>query len=874
MPEAQQRSGASVGGWIFAFFVCIALFRLRRWVLSPAVAPDGSWQGYTPDDVRAFFSVLGPAARQIYAWTEVTLDALFPLLYATILAPLILRTTWPAVGHYARWLPWLAAAADYVENVLLACIAWDGCSADRATLASLFTRGKWGLIAVSLLCVAPGLACALWRARWRIVAHLPYLYLVRVPLLLALALVGLPVLAMGGARNVLGNLVVLTPGELFWVAVATVLGAATVLATARVVLLYGEVRFGVGKFGGEKEVPAWQLLVPLFIAGWSIAFALVASLRGVPRDDRGLASTAVLILAAIAGGLTGALLVWLVEGLRFLIAEPPVTDPQGAAGVSRLPDLVLPARLYPSRVHSARLPWMRPGAPATTAPGATATPPARPRWPGYIDQETGELLPGHLFAMLVFGALVVLYALAFYCDAPRADRGSAVPALVYLLALVVLPTWALGAAAFFLDRHRIPAIVVPAALLALAFLWPADHFFRMTVESPRQPGTVGRAQPADLVKRLDGCVLTAVAASGGGIRAAGWTAQVLTGLQREDPRFAPSLKLVSAVSGGSVGTMYYVGAFSGAAGPPAASLDQIVDVSMRSSLNDVAWGFAYPDLWRTFVPERLVPASVTDRGWALEQAWGRDWPRRDDMLRDWRDETAAGRRPAIAFNATLVETGVRLALGTFDRPQASMQTLTFEDVYGSRNMSILTAARLSATFTYVTPVARSEEKTAAKWHIADGGYQDNYGVATLVDWLTSALIEPRTMPVDEKGQPCNERLRVAIVRIGSHEMDTEPRNRSWAFQVGAPVQVLLAIRTAGPRSRNEMELGLLRDSGLGRRVGVFCFDYDSDDAPLSWHLSAAQRRRIREAWQTPPNQDARSRLRQFLDGDGSREFGC
>src|SRR5262249_10638790 len=150
----------------------------------------------------------------------------------------------------------------------------------------------------------------------------------------------------------------------------------------------------------------------------------------------------------------------------------------------------------------------------------------------------------------------------------------------------------------------------------------------------------------------NGCVLTGVAASGGGIRAAGWTAQVLTGLQREDPRFAPSLRLISAVSGGSVGTMYYVGAFPGPAGPPPASRDQIVDLSRRSSLNDVAWGFAYPDLWRTFTP--FVPTSATDRAWALEQAWGREWPHRGETLRDWRDATAAGRRPAIAFNATLV----------------------------------------------------------------------------------------------------------------------------------------------------------------------------------------------------------------------------
>jgi hypothetical protein len=86
--------------------------------------------------------------------------------------------------------------------------------------------------------------------------------------------------------------------------------------------------------------------------------------------------------------------------------------------------------------------------------------------------------------------------------------------------------------------------------------------------------------------------------------------------------------------------------------------------------------------------------------------------------------------------------------------------------------------------------------------------------------------------------------------------------------------VLLAIRTEGPRSRNTMELDMLASAGLGSRLGVFCFDYANPDSPLSWHLSEAQRERIREAWATEDNRAAAQRLRQFFEGDGDREFGC
>jgi hypothetical protein len=157
--------------------------------------------------------------------------------------------------------------------------------------------------------------------------------------------------------------------------------------------------------------------------------------------------------------------------------------------------------------------------------------------------------------------------------------------------------------------------------------------------------------------------------------------------------------------------------------------------------------------------------------------------------------------------------------------------------------------------------------------VADGGYQDNYGVATLVDWLDAALLNSETTPADEAGA-CGDRLRVAVVRIGAHEEQAKAGNRSWAFQIGAPIQVLLAIRTAGPKARNEMELGLLARAGLGTRLGVVCFDYESDDSPLSWQLSDEQRRRITTAWTSTMIQQQRQKLDDFLHGDGNTVFEC
>ena len=58
-------------------------------------------------------------------------------------------------------------------------------------------------------------------------------------------------------------------------------------------------------------------------------------------------------------------------------------------------------------------------------------------------------------------------------------------------------------------------------------------------------------------------IMVVVTTSGGGIKAAYWTTQVLTTLQKElGEKFSSSIVLITAASGGSVGTMYFVDAYT------------------------------------------------------------------------------------------------------------------------------------------------------------------------------------------------------------------------------------------------------------------------------------------------------------------------
>ena len=101
-------------------------FQLRRILFGKQVKTLDAYvlKVYTPGDVKAFFDELGEDHRKIYAWTQVTLDIAYPLVYGTLLALLIVSLHRP---EWARWLvlvPCLGAGADVLDNGTAAVLAW------------------------------------------------------------------------------------------------------------------------------------------------------------------------------------------------------------------------------------------------------------------------------------------------------------------------------------------------------------------------------------------------------------------------------------------------------------------------------------------------------------------------------------------------------------------------------------------------------------------------------------------------------------------------------------------------------------------------------------------------------------------------------
>jgi len=277
-----------------------------------------------------------------------------------------------------------------------------------------------------------------------------------------------------------------------------------------------------------------------------------------------------------------------------------------------LPDLALPGtRKAFARFHQRPAPRGRVGALSMWALVRARS------WlgPGYFTPD-GHIAAAHLFATGTFVVFGGLYLGAYFLGKPAYAHH--IPPLLFVLLLATFATVVLAGLAFFLDRHRVPVLLLAIAWMTLmAWVSRSDHYVHISrttyVQTAPTPYEVARTRRP---------LLTVVAVDGGGIQAAAWGATVLTHLQHEWPAFSRSTGVISAASGGSVGTMLFVSALRADRPPTDAELAGVVAAATRPSLSEVAWGLAYPDTWRAILP---IGRFDKDRGWAMEQAWRRNF---------------------------------------------------------------------------------------------------------------------------------------------------------------------------------------------------------------------------------------------------------
>jgi len=473
-----------------------------------------------------------------------------------------------------------------------------------------------------------------------------------------------------------------------------------------------------------------------------------------------------------------------------------------------------------------------------------------PDEPGYLDPESRNLQGRHLFA--TYQLLLALCAYLVYGISGVVGHFN-VPTLSLVLMMLTLVCWALSGTAFFLDRYRVPLLIPIVALVSLGGLFTQSDYFYQGL--PLSDQAIKPLNAAEIMAKNGNTPMILVATTGGGIQAAGWTARVLTGLNEEVNGFSPHIRLISSVSGGSVGALYFSAAYRNGEVPKADS-NTILANAEESSLDQVAWGLSYPDLLFVLFPWlKDGNLAFMDRGRILESSWRNRLPdsQHDATLASWKTDAAQGLRPAVIFNSTLVESGDRYLLSSTaisDNSTSQTGRWEFFKLYPDSDLRLSTAARLSATFPYVTPASRMLRPGGRIYHreahAVDGGYYDNYGMASLLDWLDDGL----------QSIPARPKVLIIEIRASPVSKETRPQSSSYGtlFQLTHPLRTLENVRGTGQLSHNLLDEALINRL-YSPNICEATFEFSNTDArgcpreePLNWHLTPDDRRALQAAW--------------------------
>ena len=313
-----------------------------------------------------------------------------------------------------------------------------------------------------------------------------------------------------------------------------------------------------------------------------------------------------------------------------------------------------------------------------------------------------------------------------------------------------------------------------------------------------------------------------VATEGGGIRAAYWTAAVLTSLSDTVPGFTDHLFAVSSVSGGSLGAATHRALLADGVRPtrPKARVALAYD-----ALAPTLSAFTQQDLVQRFIPYGFLP----DRAAALEGGWERGWrgaTQNDRFTRGFLATTTrdAQRLPSMFFNGTSVETGERIITSNALIDGSFADATDFFTITGG-DVKMSTGVDNSTRFPYISPAGTMTSGGAARMHVVDGGYYENSGAVTAAEILRVVQQHP---------DAANLRPYVIFIRYQGIAKPVQPETR--ANEVMSPIRTLLATRGAH---------GTVAVTQLARGVESTSFTLVQHENevqfPLGWLLAARTR---------------------------------
>jgi hypothetical protein len=364
-----------------------------------------------------------------------------------------------------------------------------------------------------------------------------------------------------------------------------------------------------------------------------------------------------------------------------------------------------------------------------------------------------------------------------------------------------------------------------------------------------------------------------VGASGGGSKAAYWTALVLDCLlgegvpsettddecngSRRAPERLDHVFLISSVSGGSIGVYQTLTHLNLVEQKP--WLTQTAEREVLSPL--VAWGL-FHDLPLFMLGAHTDPNRCddplecpldADRALVQEGALSEDVPDRGLL---------GQRRPLTTFNGTVGWGPDRITLSPAGlAPEPMKDAIDAHDVIGAEDLRLVTAALLSARFPVLEPAGRLGGDSAVE--VRDGGIVENTGLLTILQLIPAVQDTIRQWKAERPAARADVHVRLIVVSIDDDVLWPEgDENERGGFRGSG-------LRTAVLRKRLR---GCLLGPVTYRRISPS--PHVGAQAATGWETSQTSRREdLGESFRTGRTgvADAVQELRDVLDGKPRRD---
>ncbi|MCF8237276.1 MAG: hypothetical protein K9I85_03915 [Saprospiraceae bacterium] len=372
--------------------------------------------------------------------------------------------------------------------------------------------------------------------------------------------------------------------------------------------------------------------------------------------------------------------------------------------------------------------------------------------------------------------------------------------------------------------------------------------------------------------------LVIICASGGGLKSAVWTMQVMSQLEQAIPdSFMQQVALMTGASGGIFGMAYQrelwlrqqQGFITDYTKP------FYTERMAGDLLNSVAFSIATNDLFfpgLKFSRDSMIYRK--DRGYSFEMQFHENTGYvLDKVVSDYEEPEKRADIPMLFISPTIVNDGRRLIISP--QPVSFLCRSPLPEKYRNRTdidgvdfgqmfravradrLAFSSALRMNATYPYILPEVSLPSVPAVD--IMDAGFRDNYGISLAArflevykDWIyenTSGVVLLQVRSWDKKPE-IKESERHGVIR-----------------------NILNPLGIIGQQLRqqdfeHDAQIGFLFDLFGEDMFDIVRFVYkpgeNQDPASMSFHLTQRERQDILGAWTLPHNQWALAKTRKLL----------